>query len=126
MSGKRADQIARSAGHCVEEQIPRGPVQFLNHGADVHQDPHIENDVQYPAVQKNCSNEAPGLINMPRGLPPGAAKPCIRAVMTIDRPNITQQIVSMEYVTGEVCGIHRPRDLLAAAKENLMLAPHWW
>jgi hypothetical protein len=30
----------------------------------------------------------------------------------------------MAYVTGEVCGIQRPRDLLAAAKENVMLAPH--
>jgi hypothetical protein len=46
--------------------------------------------------------------------------------MTIDNPNMTQQIVSTAYVTGEVCGIQRPRDLLAAAKENLMLAPHWW
>ena len=35
---------------------------------------------------------------------------------------MTQQIVSTAYVTGDVCGIQRPRDLLAAAKENLMLA----
>ena len=63
---------------------------------------------------------------MPRGFPPGEAKPCIRAVMIIARINITQQIVSMEYVTGEVCGIQRPRDLLAAAKEYFMFAPHWW
>jgi hypothetical protein len=46
--------------------------------------------------------------------------------MTIDNPNMTQQIVSTAYVTGEVCGIQRPKDLLAAAKENRMLAPHWW
>src|SRR3979490_402070 len=68
----------------------------------------------------------PRLINMPRGLPLGEAKPRIRAEMIIDRPNITQQIVSKAYVTGEVCGIQRPRDLLAAAKENVMFAPHWW
>jgi hypothetical protein len=30
------------------------------------------------------------------------------------------------YVTGEVCGINRPTDRLAAAMENVMLAPHWW
>ncbi len=68
----------------------------------------------------------PRLINALRGFPLGEAKPRIRAEMIIDRPNITQQIVSMAYVTGEVCGIQRPRDLLAAANENLMLAPHWW
>ena len=39
---------------------------------------------------------------------------------------ITQQIASIAYVTGEVCGIQRLSDLLAAAKENVMFAPHWW
>jgi len=46
--------------------------------------------------------------------------------MIIDKMNITQQIVNSAYVTGEVCGIQRPSDLLAAAKEKFMFAPHWW
>ena len=46
--------------------------------------------------------------------------------MTNDSAYITQQIASIAYVTGEVCGIQRLRDRLAAAKENVMLAPHWW
>jgi hypothetical protein len=46
--------------------------------------------------------------------------------MINDKPNITQQIVRIVYVTGEVCGSQRARLLLAAAKENVMLAPHTW
>jgi hypothetical protein len=44
--------------------------------------------------------------------------------MTKDNAYITQQIANITYVTGEVCGIQRPRDRLAAAKENVMFAPH--
>jgi hypothetical protein len=39
---------------------------------------------------------------------------------------ITLQIASIAYVTGEVCGMKRLIDRLAAAKENVMFAPHWW
>ena len=30
------------------------------------------------------------------------------------------------YVAGDVVGINRPSERLAAASENVMLAPHWW
>jgi hypothetical protein len=56
--------------------------------------------------------------------PPLNPPPPSRIVMAIASPYIKQQIVSMAYVTGEVCGIHRLSDRLAAAKENVMLAPH--
>ena len=45
-------------------------------------------------------------------------------VMMNARMYITQQIVSIAYVTGEVVGMNRPSDLLAAPNENVMLAPH--
>src|SRR5579863_2344535 len=35
-------------------------------------------------------------------------------------------MVRIPYVTGEEAGISRERVLLAAASENVMLAPHWW
>jgi hypothetical protein len=35
-------------------------------------------------------------------------------------------MVSIAYVTGEVCGIQRLSERLAAEKEYFMLAPHWW
>jgi hypothetical protein len=47
-------------------------------------------------------------------------------VITNASAYITQQIPSIVYVTGEVCGINRATDRLAAAMENVMLAPHWW
>src|SRR6202043_72363 len=62
----------------------------------------------------------------PRGPPPAEPKPWVLIVMIIDKINITQQIVSSAYVTGDVCGIQRPSDLLAAAKEKFIFAPHWW
>ena len=68
----------------------------------------------------------PRLISAPNAPPLGAENPCRRVVMINDKPNITQQTVKMVYVTGEVCGSQRARVLLAAAKENVMLAPHVW
>jgi hypothetical protein len=41
-------------------------------------------------------------------------------------PYITQLSVNIPYVAGDVAGINLPSDLLAAASENVMLAPHWW
>src|ERR1700722_10523626 len=58
--------------------------------------------------------------------PPPSPPPENFIVIMSDNAYIRQHIVSMAYVTGEVCGIHRPRVLLAAANENVMLAPHWW
>ena len=37
---------------------------------------------------------------------------------------IKQLSVRIPYVTGELVGIRRESDLLAAASENVMLAPH--
>jgi hypothetical protein len=45
-------------------------------------------------------------------------------VMTNDNPYIKQQIATIAYVTGEVCGIQRPSDRLAAANEYVIFAPH--
>jgi hypothetical protein len=45
-------------------------------------------------------------------------------VITNESAYITQQIASIAYVTGEVCGIQRLSDRLAAAKENVVFAPH--
>jgi hypothetical protein len=47
-------------------------------------------------------------------------------VITNDSAYIKQQIASIAYVTGEVCGIQRLSERLAADKENVMLAPHAW
>jgi hypothetical protein len=47
-------------------------------------------------------------------------------VMTKPSAYITQQIASIAYVTGEVCGIQRLSERLAADKENVMFAPHTW
>jgi hypothetical protein len=47
-------------------------------------------------------------------------------LMMKDSAYITQQIAKMAYVAGEVCGIQRLSERLAAAKEYVMLAPHWW
>jgi hypothetical protein len=51
--------------------------------------------------------------------------PPIFIVMIRPSPYIKQQMVSMAYVTGEVCGIQRLSVLLAAAKEKFTFAPHW-
>jgi hypothetical protein len=46
--------------------------------------------------------------------------------MMNDSAYITEQIASIAYVTGEVCGMKRLIERLAAAKEKVMFAPHWW
>jgi hypothetical protein len=56
--------------------------------------------------------------------PPAPSPPENFMVMTNDNPYIKQQIATIAYVTGEVCGIQRPSDRLAAANEYVIFAPH--
>ena len=57
--------------------------------------------------------------------PPPSPPPENLIVFTSETAYIRQQIESMAYVTGEVCGIHLDNVLLAAAKEKFTFAPHW-
>jgi len=54
----------------------------------------------------------------------GEAKPCIRAVMTIDNPNITQQIVRRRTLPGSLR--HPTSSDSRRGEGKPLLAPHWW
>jgi hypothetical protein len=56
--------------------------------------------------------------------PPAPSPPENFIVITKDSAYITQQIARMAYVAGEVCGIQRLSERLAAASEKVVLAPH--
>ncbi|MGH9687347.1 MAG: hypothetical protein ACRD5K_09670 [Candidatus Acidiferrales bacterium] len=65
-------------------------------------------------------------MKIPINPPLGIAKPLVRTVTISVAAYTAQHNVRIPYVTGDTSGISRPSDLLAAASENVRLAPHWW
>ncbi len=60
----------------------------------------------------------------PKSPPPGIAMPPFFRVARKLTAKITQLSVRIPYVAGEVVGSSPPSERLAAASENLTLAPH--
>jgi hypothetical protein len=65
----------------------------------------------------------PKIAEMPP--PSGISEPVSRNVASKLTKNRTHVRVKTPYVAGDAEGKSRPRDLLAAANENVALAPHW-
>lgn len=60
---KCAEEKSGGAGDRVEEEESRGAVEFLDDGADVHEDHHVEADVDEAAVEKGGGDEAIPLVH---------------------------------------------------------------
>ena len=61
MPHQTAKNVAADSGDNVDEQIARRSVKLFDLRANVHEHPHIEEDVQNAAVEKNGGDEPPGL-----------------------------------------------------------------
>jgi hypothetical protein len=57
-----AEEEAGGAGDGVEEEKARGAVEFFDDGADVHEDHHVETDVDEAAVEEGGGDEAIPLV----------------------------------------------------------------
>lgn|SRR6185437_3113627 len=66
-------------------------------------------------------------LKRPESPPPlGDAKPVVRRVASKLMTKNTQLSTRIPYVAGDCAGIKPPSERLAAARENLKFAPHWW
>ncbi len=58
-----ADEKSGSAGDGVEEEVASGTVELFDDGADVHEDHHVETDVDEAAVEVTGGDEAIPLVH---------------------------------------------------------------
>src|SRR3984957_10699582 len=61
MQHQTAENVAADSGDDVYKEIARRSVELFDLRADIHQHPHVEEDVQNTAVKENGGDEPPGL-----------------------------------------------------------------
>src|SRR5580700_2153974 len=66
MPSEAAQKVARDSGKHVDEEKSSRAIQLFNLRPDIHQHPHVEDDVHQAAVKKYSHGKAPGLSNVVR------------------------------------------------------------